>query len=86
MKILGNKTPYKSICYDEITIYNYCKNSVQINYFNEKELDKKSIKTYIDENGIPYIKGGDKILPSKANILIIETHLYKLMKLKQVKE
>ena len=40
MKILGNKTPYKSICYDEITIYNYCKNSVQINYFNEKEMIK----------------------------------------------
>ena len=71
MKILGNKFSYKSICYDEITIYNYCKNSVQINYLDEKEIDKKLIKTYIDENRIPYIKGGDKILPSKANILII---------------
>ena len=71
MKILGNKFSYKSVCYDEITVYNYCKNSVHINYLDEKEINKKLIKTYIDENRIPYVKGGSKILPSKANILII---------------
>ena len=57
MKILGNKFPYKSICYDEITIYNYCKNSVQINYLDEKEINKKLIKTYIDENEFIHQKG-----------------------------
>ena len=71
MKILGNNFSNKSVCYDEITVYNYCKNSVHINFLDEKEIDKKLIKTYIDENRIPYVKGGSKILPSKANILII---------------
>tara|TARA_B100001741_G_scaffold286166_1_gene262862 strand:+ start:7 stop:1185 length:1179 start_codon:yes stop_codon:yes gene_type:complete len=71
MRNFGYKFSYKSICYDKITVYNYCKNSKHYRYLENEKTKSKKIITKINNFKIPYVKEVPEINPKDAEIIIM---------------